>query len=153
MPGFDVQFRRNKRRNGRAVSEPDTGDIAAEEIIFPMINMMMTGMDRRGDSADFELAYLNDVLILQNSDTFLRHRRDLAPQSLHVVAEDAARRCNQFGGVNEMLSATRGKIKCGPKPGEAPGRTAVVKMDMTEEDVLNIVSGSTKPAKRGDDIA
>ena len=117
-----------------------------------MVNMMMTGMARRGDGADFELAYLNDVLVLQNSDTFLRHRSDLAPQSLHVVAEDAPRRCDQFGGIDEMLSATRVNINRGSKPGEAPGRTAVVKMDMTEEDVLNIVSGSTKLAKRGDDI-
>ena len=152
MPGFDVQLRRNKRRNGRAVSEPDTGDIAAEQIIFPMINVMMTGMARCGDGADFELAYVNNVLVLQNSDALLRDRRDLAPQSLHVVAEDTARRCNQFGGIDEMLSATRMNVNRGSKLGEAPSRTGVVKMDMTEEDVLNIVSGSTKLAKRGDDI-
>ena len=51
-----------------------------------------------------------------------------------------------------MLSATRMNINRGPKLGEAPGRTGVVKMDMTEENVLNIVSGSTKLVKRGDDI-
>jgi hypothetical protein len=51
-----------------------------------------------------------------------------------------------------MLSATRMNINRGPKLGEAPGRTRVVKMNMTEEDMLNIVSGSTKLAKRGYDI-
>jgi hypothetical protein len=150
MPGFDVQLRWNKRWNGRAVSEPDTGDIASEQIIFPMINMMMTGMAWRGDGADFELADLNDVLVLQNSDTFFPNRRDLAPQSLHVVAEDAARGCDQFGGIDEMLSATGMNINRGPKLGESPGRTGMVKMDMTEEDMLNIVSGSTKLPQRGD---
>jgi len=113
---------------------------------------MMTGMARRGDGADFELAYLNDVLVLQNSDAFLRDRRDLAPQSLHVVAEDAVCRCNQFGGIDEVLSATRMNINRGPKLGEVPGRTGVVKMDMTEEHMLNVVSGSTKLAKPGGDI-
>ena len=147
-----MQLRRNKRRNGRALSEPDTGDIAAEESIFPMVNVMMSGMAGRGDGADFELACLNEVLVLQNSDALLRNRRDLAPQSLHVVAEDAAGRCNQFGGIEEMLRATRMNINRGPNLGEAPSRTGVVKMDMTEEDMLNIVSGSTKLAKRGDDV-
>ena len=147
-----MQLRRNKWRNGRAVSEPDTSDIAAEEIIVPMVNMMMTSVARRGDGADFELACLNNVLVLQNSDAFLRDRRDLAPQFLHVVAEDAARRCNHFGGIDEMLSATRMNINRGPKLGETPGRTGVVKMNMTEEDMLNIVSGSTKLAKRSYDI-
>ena len=147
-----MQLRRNKRRNRRPVPQPDTGNITAEEIIVPMVNMMMTGMARCGDGADFELAYVNNVLVLQNSDALLRDRRDLAPQSLHVVAEDTARRCNQFGGIDEMLSATRMNVNRGSKLGEAPSRTGVVKMDMTEEDVLNIVSGSTKLAKRGDDI-
>src|SRR4029079_10752488 len=79
-------------------------------------------------------------------------RRDLAPQFLHVVAEDATRRCNHFGGIDEMLSATRMNINRVTTLGEAPGRTRVVKMTMTEEDMLNIVSGSTKLAKRGYDI-
>jgi len=51
-----------------------------------------------------------------------------------------------------MLSPTRMNINSGLKIGEAPSRTGVVKMDMTEEDVLNIVSGCTKLAKRGNDI-
>ena len=147
-----MQLRRNKRRNGRAVAEADAGDIAAEEIIFPMVNMMMTGMAWRGDSADCELAHVNDIVVLQNSDAFFRDRRDLAPQSLHVVAEDAARGCDQFGGIDEMLSTTGMNINRGPELGKTPSRTGVVKMDMTEENVLNIVSGSTELAEPGDDI-
>ena len=147
-----MQLRRNKRRNGRPVAEPDTGDVTTEKTIFPMINVMMTGMARCGDGADFERGYLNDILVFQNLDAFLRDRRDLAPQSLHVVAEDAARGCDQFGGIDEMLCATRMNVNRGPKRGESPGRTCVVKMNMTEEDVLNVVSGSTNLPQRGDDI-
>jgi hypothetical protein len=76
----------------------------------------------------------------------------LAPQSLHVAAEDAARGRDQFGGIDEMLSATRMNVNRGPKLGESPGRTGVVKMNMTEEDVPDVVSGSTNLPKRGDDI-
>jgi hypothetical protein len=71
---------------------------------------------------------------------------------LHIVAEDAARGCDQFGGIDEMLSATWMNVNRGPKLGESPGRAGVVKMNMTEEDVPNVVSGSTNLPKRGDDI-
>ena len=52
-----------------------------------------------------------------------------------------------------MLGATGMNINRGPKLGESPGRAGMVKMDMAEENMLNVVSGSTKLAKRGDDIA
>src|SRR5207237_9542764 len=104
-PGFDVQLRRNKRRNGRTVAEPDTGDITTEKAIIPMVNVMMTGIARCGDGADFERGYLNDVLVFQNPDAFFRHRRDLAPQSLHVVAQHAARGWAEFGWTGELRCA------------------------------------------------
>jgi hypothetical protein len=43
-------------------------------------------------------------------------------------------------------------VNCGPKLGESPGRAGVVKMNMTEENVPNVVSRSTNLPKRGDDI-
>jgi hypothetical protein len=113
---------------------------------------MMTGMAGRGDGADFELGYPNDVLVLQNSDAFFRDWRALAPQSLQIVAEDAARGCDQLRGIDEMLSATGVNINRGSKVGESPGRPGVVKMNMTQEDVLNVVSGSTNLPKGGYDI-
>jgi hypothetical protein len=51
-----------------------------------------------------------------------------------------------------MLNATRMNINRGPKLGESPGRAGVVKMNMTEEDVPNVVSRRTKPPKRSYDI-
>ena len=143
MPGFDVELGRNKRRNGRPVPKPDTGDITAEEIIFPMVNMMMTGMARCGDGADFEWSDLDDVVVLQNSETVFRDRCDSAPQSLHVIAEDAGRGCDQLRGIDEMLSAAGMDVNCGTELRESPGRTGVIKMNMTDEDVPNVVSRST----------
>src|SRR5438874_11860632 len=91
MPGFDVQLRRNKRRNGRAVPEPDTGDITAEEIILPMVNMMMTGMARCSDGADFERGHWDNIVVFHDSDAVFLDRSDAAPQPWHVAAQDAAR--------------------------------------------------------------
>ena len=152
MPRFDVQLWRNKRRNRRPVPEPDTGDVTAEEIIVPMVNMMMTGMARCGDGADFKRGHRDDRVVFQNSDAVFRDRCDSAPQPLHVVAEDPGSGCDQLGGINEVLGPARMDVNRRSKLGESPGRAGVIKMNMTEEDVLNIVSGSTKLAKRGDDI-
>ncbi len=109
-------------------------------------------MARCGDSADFERGHLNDVLVFQNSDTFFRDRRDAAPQSLHVVAVDAARGCDQFGGIDEMLSATRMNVNRGSELGESPGRAGVIEMNMTEEDMPDVVSGSTNLLQPGYNI-
>src|SRR4030095_6491139 len=109
MPGFDMQLRRNERRNRRPVLEPDTGDITAEESIFPMINMMMTGMARCGDGADFERSHLNDVFVFQNSDAFFRDRGDTAPSSLHVVAVDAAPRASPHCGGTRRARGPEGR--------------------------------------------
>jgi len=147
-----VQLRRNKRRNRRPVPEPDTGDITAEEIIFPMVNMMMTGMARCGDGADFKRGHREDRLVFQNSDAVFRDRRDSAPQPLHVVAEDSYRRCDQLGGINEVPSPTGMDVNRRSKLGESPGRAGVIKMNVTEEDMPDVVSRSTNPPKRSYDI-
>src|SRR5437763_729778 len=107
MPGFDLQLRRNKRRYRRSDSEPDTGDIAAEEIIFPTINMMMTRMTRGGDGGDFKRGDHDDCFVFQNSDAVFRDRCDSAPQSVHVVTVDPGSGCDQLGGINEVLSSAR----------------------------------------------
>jgi hypothetical protein len=51
-----------------------------------------------------------------------------------------------------MLSAAGMNVNRGPKLGETPGRAGMVKVNMTEEDVLNVVSGSADLPKRSDDI-
>ena len=42
-----------------------------------------------------------------------------------------------------MLSAARMDVNRGPKLGESPGRAGVIEMNMTEEDMPDVVSGST----------
>jgi len=152
MPRFDVQLWRNKRRNRRPVPEPDTGDVTAEEIIVPMVNMMMTGMARCGDGADFKRGHRDDRFVFQNSDAVFRDRCDSAPQPLHVVAEDPGSGCDQLGGIDEVLSPTGVDVNRRSKLGESPGRASVIKMNMTEEDISDVVSRSTNLPKRSYDI-
>ena len=147
-----MQLRRNKRRNRRPVPKPDTGDITAEEIIVPMVNMMMTGMARCGDGTDFKWSHRDNRFVFQNSDPVSRDRRDLAPQLLHIVAEDPGSGCNQLGGINEMLSPFGMDVNRRSKLGESPGRAGVIKMNMTEKDMPDVVSRSTNLPKRGYDI-
>ena len=147
-----MQLRRNKWRNRRPVSEPNTGDITAEEIILPMINMMMTGMARCGDGADFKRGHPDDHFVFQNSDATFRDRCDSAPQPLHVVAEDPGSGCDQLCGIDEVLSPAGMDVNRRSKPGESPGRARVIKMNMTEEDMSDVVSRSTNLPKRSYDI-
>src|SRR5436305_15070837 len=103
VPGFDLQLRRNKRRNRRPVPEPDTGDITAEEIIFPTVNMMMTGMARCGDGADFKRGHRDDRLVFQNYEEVFRDRCDSDLQPLHFVAEVLFSGSDHFSGFYEEL--------------------------------------------------
>jgi hypothetical protein len=147
-----MQLRRNKRRNRRPVAEPDPSDIAAEHILFPMVNMMMIGMARCGDGANFEGRHRDDIVVFQNSDAFCRDRCDSAPQSLQVVAENAGSGRDQFGGIDEVLSAAGMDVNRGTKFGKSPGRAGVIEMNMAKEDMLNVVSRRTNLPERGDDI-
>ena len=147
-----MQLRRNKRRNRRPVREADTGNITAEDSIVPMVNMMMTGMARCGDGADFKRGHRDDRFVFQNSDAVFRDRCDSAPQSLHVVAEDPGSGRDQLGGINEVLSPAGVDVNRRSKLGESPGRAGVIKMNMTEEHMPDVVSRSTNLPKRSYDI-
>src|SRR2546430_13554406 len=152
MPGFDVQLRRNKRRNRRPVPEGDKGNITAEDSIVPMVNMMMTGMARCGDGANFKRGHRDNRFVFQNSDAVFRDRCDSTPQPLHVVAEDPGSGCDQLAGINEVLSPTGMDVNRRTKLGESPGRPGVIKMNMTEEDMPDVVSRSINLPKRSYDI-
>src|SRR3954453_15694191 len=152
VPGFDVQLRRNKWRNRRSVPEADTGDVTAEEIIFPTVNMMMTGMPRCGDGADFKRGHRDDCFVFQNSDAVFRDWCDSAPQSLHFVTVDPGSGCDQLGGINEVLSAAGMDVNHRSKLGESPGCTGMIEMNVTEKDMPDVVSRTTNLPKRSYDI-
>ena len=51
-----------------------------------------------------------------------------------------------------MLRAARMDVNPGTQLGESPSRAGVIKMNMTEEDMPDVVSRSTNLSKRGYDI-
>ena len=51
-----------------------------------------------------------------------------------------------------MLNATRMNINRGPKLGESPGRAGVIEMNMAQEDMSDVVSGSTNLLQPGYNI-
>jgi len=112
----------------------------------------MTGMARCGDGADFKRGHRDDRFVFQNSDAVFRDRCDSAPQSLHVVAEDPGSGRDQLGGINEVLSPAGVDVNRRSKLGESPGRAGVIKMNMTEEHMPDVVSRSTNLPKRSYDI-
>lgn len=147
-----MQLGRDKRRDGGAVPEPDAGDISAENVVPPMVNVMVTGMAWRCDRPDFERGDRDDLIVFENSDAFCRDGCDVTPQPLHVLPKDARCGCDQLGGIGEVLGAAGMDVNGGAKLGETPGRPRVIKMNMTEEDMLNVVSGRPNIFKRSDNV-
>ena len=95
MPRLDVQLRRDERRDRRTSAQSHPGNVAAENVIFPLINMVMTGVPRRRDRAHFQRTDADNVHVLQNPDALLGNRRELPPELFHFVAVNAR------GGVDE----------------------------------------------------
>src|SRR5205085_12182971 len=91
-PRFNVQFRWHKWRNRRSTANPETGDVTAEKIVIPMINMMVAGVTRRRDRANFKRRNPHHFVVSQDPDSLRRHRRDPTPKAFHVVAENAGGR-------------------------------------------------------------
>src|ERR1051326_8620734 len=87
-PRFHLQLRRNEWRNRRSIADPNARNVAAENIVVPMIDMVMTGMPRRCQRANFEWRQANDGVVFQNLDPIRRNRRDFPPKPIHVVAKD-----------------------------------------------------------------
>ena len=71
---------------------------------------------------------------------------------MHVVTENAGRGGDQLRGVNEVLRTAGMDINRRTKLGESPGCAGVIEMDMTDENMPDVVSGGTNLPKRGYDI-
>src|ERR1700736_820247 len=97
-----MQFGGHKRRDRRAMTNPDTGNIAAKNGFIPMINMMMTCVTGRSDSSNFDAANPRNISIVENPNVLFGHRCDFAPEFLHFVTEYARRRFDQFGGFDQV---------------------------------------------------
>src|SRR5437868_2809764 len=92
MPRFDMELGRNKRWDGRPITQADTSDIASEDIIVPMINMMMACVPRSRDCLHFKRRHADNVSILKDSDVLFRDGSNPAPEFFHIGAEDASGR-------------------------------------------------------------
>src|SRR5438477_4134592 len=138
VPGFDVQLRRNKRWDWRTKTDPHAGNIAAKDVIIPMINMMMTGVSGRRDRADLERRKSNDFAVLQPSDAICRHSRNAPPKFFHFIAKDAFSRIDQSRGVDQMRNPTRMHVNRGAQLSESPRCAGVVEMDVTKKHMAHV---------------
>ena len=89
------------------MTDAHTRNIAAEKIVFPLIDMVMARMTRGLDCADLEGANADDIHVLQNLEIFFRDRRKTAPEFLHLIAKDARADSTNFAG-SRRCRAPRG---------------------------------------------
>src|SRR5437588_2096048 len=151
-PRFDVEFGRNKRRSQRTAAKPNTGNIAAEHGIVPVINVMMAGVTRCCDRANFEWGDADKFVVLQNADAFWSDPGKFSPQLFHLVAVKTSRRGNQLSRIDEMGRAARMHVDRRAQFREPPGRAGVIEMDMTEKDAPNVARIEPKFAELVRDI-
>src|SRR5207237_8098201 len=129
--------RRNKLRNRRAFADFKTRDVTAENIVVPMVNMMMTGVTRSGDGANFERRHSHDFIVLQNFDALGRNGRDFPPKPFHVVAENAHGRLDQFCGIEQVRRAAWMHVnRCSFR--ETPGGAGMVEMNVTQKNMAHV---------------
>ncbi len=147
-----MQLRRNERWNRRAVADANTGDVAAENLILPMINMMMSGVARRGDGANFKRRHLYDFIVFQNFDALRRHRPDPAPKTLHVVTENARGRLDQLCWIDQVRRAARMDVNRCSRFRESPRGPGVIEMNMAEKNVAHVLRFRARVAESGSHV-
>ena len=138
-----MEFGRNEGRNWRASAQSHPGDIAAEKIVFPLINMVMTGVPGRRDRAHFKSANPDDVQIVDNSDALLGDRREPPPQPFHVVAIDARRRFDESCRIDQVRRSSGMDVNRRAEFRETPGGAGVIEMDVAKENVPHIFGGKS----------
>ena len=134
-----MQLRRNEWGNWRPVADANACDVAAENIVVPMINMMMTGVAGRGDGANFKRRHLYDFIVFQNFDALRRHRPDPAPKTLHVVTENARGRLDQLPRIDQVRRAARMDVNRCSRFRESPRGPGVIEMNMAEKNVAHVL--------------
>src|SRR4051812_6418846 len=90
-PRFDVEFGWNKGRGWRATPKTNSGNIAPQNGIVPVIDVVMARVTGRGDRADLEWSYPSNFIIFQDSNASSVDREKFPPEPFHVVAVKARR--------------------------------------------------------------
>jgi len=105
-----------------------------------------------GDGANCKRRHPHNFIVFQNFDAIGRHRRNPAPKSLHVVAEDAFGGVNQLCGIDEMFRTARVDINHCPKLGESPRCAGVIEVNVTKENMTNVFGREASISEIRDDV-
>ena len=131
----------------------DPGDIAAEKIVFPLINMMMARVARRRDGPHFKWRDAHEVVILQDRDAISRDRLNPPPKPFHFVAIKPSGGGDELCRIDQVRRAARMHVNGRPELGEPPGRAGMIEMNVTEKDMPDIVNAETSFRQlRGDGL-
>ena len=147
MPRLDVQLWRNEGRNRRPSSQSHPGNIAAKDVIVPLINMVMTGVSWRRNCAHFQLAHANEVPIVHDSNVPLSDRRESPPEPFHFVAVNARGGSNELCRVNKVRCASGMNVNSRSELRETPRGAGVIEVDVTKKHVPDIFCRKTSPTE------
>lgn len=131
LPGFNVQLRRHEWRNRGPFAQTHTSNVAAKDVVVPVINMMMTGVAGGRDRANFEWRDADKVIVLQNSNAFRGHRGDFSPEPFHLVAIKASGGSDKLCGIDQVRCAARVHVNRRAKLRETPRGAGMIEMDVT----------------------
>jgi hypothetical protein len=112
-----------------------------------MINVVMTRVPRGLEGADGKGRDFDNIVILENADTIRRDRREFSPEPFHLVAVKTRGGGDEFRRVDEMRGSAGMNVDRRAELGEAPGRSGVIEMDVTEKDVANVARREAESGK------
>src|ERR1700738_2364702 len=152
QPSFDISLRRNEWRRWRSAAQAHAGNVAAENEVVPMIDMVMARVTGRGDRANLKRRDADNIVVRQDADAFRRDPRKFSPEPFHVVAIKAGGGCDQFRRVDEMRRAARVDGDGRAELGETPRRAGVIEMNMAEENMPDVAGSESKFAEFALDV-
>src|SRR5207248_6527487 len=148
-PRFNVQVGRDEWWKRRPICESNTGDVAAKEIVFPGVDVVVTSVAGCFDGLDLERRNTNAMAIVQEAKISFGNRRDPTPKSLHVVAEKPLGRSDELGRINQVRCAPRMDVDNRAKLRETPCGTGMVEMNVAEKNVANVCGRKADPTQLG----
>ena len=143
-PRFDVQLWGNKGRYRRTAIEMHPGYITAEEMIVPLINVVMGCVTRGGDRADFELADPDRRRIVRWPHLLFCDRTHLTPKATHFRTENSSGGFHQARWIHEVIGADRMNVNRRPGLGQVPGRAGMIEMNVAQKNVPHVLRRKTR---------
>src|ERR1044071_3688240 len=138
-----MQLWRNEGRNWRTAIQSHPSHVASKNIIFPLINIVMTRVSWSRNRPHFELSHTNEVPIVHDSKTLFADRRESPPQPSHFVTVYAGGGVDQFFRINKMRRTTGMNVDRRTKFGEAPRSSGMVKVDVAKKYMPHVFGSET----------